>query len=143
MDTELGVLKYGIGEIEKKQLWNEIKKQLKPYGFKLRTKTTLIKDFPETIVMLQLQTSCYDSVDYYINIACTVKCLNNNPSPLFDMDRMNFVRIRDKGSVKECIDDILFYTDGFSDLKKLRDITLSDICIYNSTSHELLEHLGI
>ena len=33
MDTELGVLKYGIGGIEKKQLWNEKKKQLKPYGF--------------------------------------------------------------------------------------------------------------
>lgn len=143
MNTDLEHQKYGIAGLEKKQLWKEIKKQLKSCGFTLRTNTTLIKDFPETVVMLQLQTSNYATVDYYINIACMVKFLNDNPCPLFDRDRMNYLRIEDKGSLEACIDDIVFYTDNFSSTEKLRKITLDNQYLYNMSAPKLLKYLGI
>ena len=103
----------------------------------------MIKDFPETVVMVQLQTSYYDPVDYYVNVGCMVKALNNNPSPLYDRDCMSPVRIDDKGSVEACIDDLEFYIDSFSSIEKLREVTLKDRGLYNMTSPKLLKYLGI
>ncbi len=143
INMKIGQLKYGIAGLEKKELWSAIKQALKPQGFILRTHNTLIKDFPETVVMLQLQTSCYDSVDYYLNIACTIKELKKDTLPLFDRDRMNFLKIEDKGSLNECLRDIDFYTDGFSSVEKLKHITLSDICLYNASTPQLLSYLQI
>lgn len=143
MEKRLGQQKYGMAGLDKKQFWSKIKKHFKSNGFILRTTTTLIKDFPETVVMLQLQTSNYDSVDYYINVACFVKILNNNPLPLFDKDRMNFLRIEDKGSLETCIKDIEFYILNFSSTEKLRNITLNNQCLYNMTNPELLKYLDI
>ena len=140
---ELGQQKYGIAGIEKNELWNKIKTYLKSMGFVLRTKTTLIKDFPETIAMVQLQTSYYDPVDYYLNVACIVKSLNNNSSPLFDRDRMNFYRIEDKGSLEECFKDLDYFLEGFSSIEKLKNITLNNKYLYTFSTPQLLKFLGI
>ena len=141
---ELGTQKYGIAVLEKKVFLKLLKNALFSKGFVSRTAVSFIKEFTETIAMVQVQTSCYDPVDYYVNIACVVKALSNNTSaPLFDRDRCNFVRLDDKGSLEACLADIDYYVDGFSSIEKLRNLTLHHQTLYNMSSTKLLEYLNI
>ena len=143
MDKKIGEMKYGIANISKKDFWKDLKKQMKLIGFKDRTDSSIIKETEETFVLIQLQTSQYDNVDYYINIACIVKALNPKANPLFDRDRMNFVRIEDKGTLEACLEDINYYVDSFSSIEKLKNITANNPSLYNSSTYRLLNFLGI
>lgn len=141
---ELGTQKYGIAGLEKKSFLLLLKKALSLRGFISRTAVSFAKEFTETIAMIQVQTSCYDSVDYYVNVACVVKALSNNAdAPLFDRDRCNFVRLDDKGSMEACLADIDYYVNGFSSIEKLRNFTLQHRNLYNMSSAKLLEYLNI
>ena len=141
---ELGTQKYGIAGLEKMAFLKLLKNALSSRGFVSRTAVSLMKEFTQTIATVQVQTSSYDPVDYYVNTACVVKALCNNVSaPLFDRDRCNFVRLDDKGSLEACLADIDYYVDGFSSIEKLRNLTLQHQNLYNMSSAKLLEYLNI
>ena len=141
---ELGTQKYGIAGLEKKSFLLLLKKELFSRGFTSRTAVSFMKEFTETIAMIQVQTSCYDPVDYYVNVACVVKAIcNNTAAPLFDRDRCNFVRLEDKGSLEACLADIDYYVNGFSNIEKLRNFTLQHQNLYNMSSTKLLDYLNI
>lgn len=57
----------------KKIFWKKLYSDLKDVGYQNRTTSTLMKEFDETIAMIQMQSSSYDSVTYYINMTCVVR----------------------------------------------------------------------
>ena len=118
-----------------------MRNDLKINGFVTRTDNSLLKEYDETIVMIQLKTSAYDTVDYYLNMGCIVKRLNGCISPLFDRDRMNWIRIEDKGNYQKCFEDVLFYCQCFSSIEKLREETMRNKVLYNMTTPRLLQLL--
>lgn len=126
----------------KKIFWKKLYSDLKDVGYQKRTTSTLMKEFDETIAMIQMQSSSYDSVTYYINMTCVVKALNNIKKPLFDRDGMNFVRIQEN-DYNKIIEEVLFYTKAFSSINSLREITLNDKALYNSSYIALRTFLGI
>lgn len=65
------------GRMLKRLFWKKLYSDLKDVGYQNRTTSTLMKEFDETIAMIQMQSSSYDSVTYYINMTCVVKALNN------------------------------------------------------------------
>ena len=141
---ELGTQIYGIAGLEKKVFLKLFKNALFSKGFVSRTAVSFMKEFTETIAMIQVQTSCYDPVDYYVNVACVVKAIcNNTAAPLFDRDRCTFVRLEDKGSLEACSADIDYYVNGFSNIEKLRNFTLQHQNLYNMSSTKLLDYLNI
>ena len=104
------------GRMLKRLFWKKLYSDLKDVGYQNRTTSTLMKEFDETIAMIQMQSSSYDSVTYYINMTCVVKALNNIKKPLFDRDGMNFVRIQEN-DYNKIIEEVLFYTKAFSLIK--------------------------
>lgn len=70
------------------------------------------------------------------------KALNNIKKPLFDRDGMNFVRIQEN-DYNKIIEEVLFYTKAFSSINSLREITLNDKALYNSSYIALRTFLGI
>ena len=99
-----------------------------------------MKIFEETIVMVQLQTSAYNSIDYYVNMTCIVRELNKNDKPIFDRDGMNSVRLRDNCSYEDCLTTINFYCMKFSNIETLKEITKEKDII---SSPVLREYLGL
>lgn len=133
-------MKHNIAGLEKNIFWERLCEDLKLLGFIKRTKTSLMKIFEETIVMVQLQTSAYNSVDYYVNMTCIVKELNKNGKPIFDRDGMNSVRLRDNCSYEDCLATINFYCMKFSNIETLKEITKEKDII---SSPVLREYLGL
>lgn len=109
----------------KSDIIESLKPILKEKGFK-KIRNYWYKTYNDMTFYLNIQGSCYDSNDYYVNIGIVLSSIQEKIPPIYEWDVCRRIFVDEK-QLNISIDDILLILDYFINLFPTKNSVISFI----------------